>query len=90
MHIPASRLLSLLLIPPVLGGVLTWSALSARAADGAAQVPAALLTPRLDHIGVLQGSTREELRLQIHLKFGDPFGVVFDRQRRSFRFSSCS
>mgnify|MGYP001778594423 CR=1 FL=1 len=45
MHIPASRLLSLLLIPPVLGGVLTWSALSARAADGAAQVPAALLTP---------------------------------------------
>ena len=41
MHIPASRLLSLLLIPPVLGGVLTWSALSAWAADGAAQVPAA-------------------------------------------------
>ena len=45
MHIPASRLLSLLLIPPVLGGVLTWSTLSAWAADGAAQVPAALLTP---------------------------------------------
>ncbi len=53
-------------------------------------LPAALLTPLLDHIVVLQGSTREELRLQIHLKFGDPFGVVFDRQRRSFRFSSCS
>ena len=45
MHIPASRLLSLLLIPPALGGLLTWSAPAARAADGAAQVPAALLTP---------------------------------------------
>ena len=31
--------------------------------------------------------TKEEIRLDIHLKFGGPCGVVFDRPRSSFRFN---
>jgi site-specific DNA recombinase len=46
----------------------------------------ALLTTILDHVVVKQGSTRKELRLEVHLKFGDPYGVVFYRDTASFRF----
>ncbi|MBU5627676.1 recombinase family protein [Oscillibacter sp. MSJ-2] len=45
-----------------------------------------LVTTILDHIVVKTGSTREEVHLDIHLKFGDPYGVVFDRKNSSFRF----
>ncbi|MEG2214584.1 MAG: recombinase family protein [Oscillospiraceae bacterium] len=40
----------------------------------------------LDHIVVKIGSTKEQVRLEIHLKFGDPCGVVFERPKFSFRF----
>ncbi|WP_087065666.1 recombinase family protein [Intestinibacillus massiliensis] len=46
-----------------------------------------LVTTILDHIVVKKGSTREEVHLDIHLKFGGPYGVVFDRENSSFRFS---
>lgn len=46
-----------------------------------------LVTTILDHIVVKKGSTKEELHLDIHLKFGDPYGVVFDRENSSFCFS---
>lgn len=49
-------------------------------------VNSALVTTILDKIIVKKGSTKEELHLEIHLKFGDPWGVVFDRQNSSFRF----
>ena len=45
-----------------------------------------LVTTILDHILVKKGSTREEVHLDIHLKFGGPYGVVFDRENSSFRF----
>ena len=48
-----------------------------------------LVTTILDHIVVKKGSTKEELHLDIHLKFGDPYGVVFDRENFSFRFNRC-
>ncbi|MEG0441870.1 MAG: recombinase family protein, partial [Oscillospiraceae bacterium] len=40
----------------------------------------------LDHIVVKIGSTKEQVLLELHLKFGDPCGVVFDRPKCSFRF----
>ena len=46
-----------------------------------------LVTTILDHIVVKKGSTKEELHLDIHLKFGDPYGVVFDRGNSSFCFN---
>ena len=46
-----------------------------------------LMTTILDHIVVKKGSTKEELDLDIHLKFGDPYGVVFDRENSSFCFN---
>ncbi len=46
-----------------------------------------LVTTILDHIVVKKGSTKEELDLDIHLKFGDPYGVVFDRENSSFCFN---
>lgn len=49
-----------------------------------------LVTTILDHIVVKKGSTKEEIHLDIHLKFGDPYGVVFDRGNSSFRFNPCS
>ncbi len=49
-------------------------------------INSALVTTILDHIVVRKGSTKEELRLDIYLKFGDPYGVVFDRKNSSFRF----
>ena len=45
-----------------------------------------LVTTILDHIIVKKDSTKEVLDLEIHLKFGDPYGVVFDRDSSSFRF----
>ena len=38
-----------------------------------------LVTTILDHIVVKKGSTKEAVRLDINLKFGDPYGVVFQR-----------
>lgn len=46
-----------------------------------------LVTTILDHIVVKKGSTKEELHLDIYLKFGDPYGVVFDRENSSFCFN---
>lgn len=46
-----------------------------------------LVTTILDHIVVKKGSTKEKLFLDIYLKFGDPYGVVFDRENSSFCFS---
>lgn len=43
-----------------------------------------LVTTILDHIVVKKGSTKKEVHLDIYLKFGDPFGVVFDRSDFSF------
>ena len=52
-------------------------------------VNSALVTTILDKIIVKKGSTKEELHLEIHLKFGGPCGVVFNRENSSFRFNSC-
>lgn len=52
-------------------------------------VNSALVTTILDKIVVKKGSTKEEIHLDIHLKFGGPYGVVFDRQTSSFRFTPC-
>ena len=49
-------------------------------------INSALVTTILDHIVVKKGSTKEEIHLDIHLKFGGPFGVVFHRGKFSFRF----
>lgn len=46
-----------------------------------------LVTTILDHIVVKKGSTKEKLHLEIYLKFGDPYGVVFDRENSSFCFN---
>ena len=46
-----------------------------------------LVTTILEHIVVKTGSTREEVHLDIHLKFGDPYGVIFNRKNSSFRFN---
>ena len=50
-------------------------------------INSALVTTILDHIVVKKGSTREEVHLDIYLKFGDPYGVVFDRENSSFCFT---
>lgn len=50
-------------------------------------VNSALVTTILDHIVVKKGSTKEEVYLDIYLKFGDPYGVVFDRENSSFCFT---
>ena len=52
-------------------------------------INSALVTTILDHIVVRKGSTKEEIHLDIHLKFGGPFGVVFHRGNSSFRFTRC-
>lgn len=46
-----------------------------------------LVTTILDHIMVKKGSTKEEVHLDVHLKFGDPYGVVFGRENSSFCFT---
>ena len=48
-----------------------------------------LVTTILDHIVVKKDSTKEDVHLDIHLKFGGPFGVVFHREKSSFRFTRC-
>lgn len=50
-------------------------------------INSALVTTILDKIVVKKASTKEELHLDIHLKFGDPCGVVFNRENSSFRFN---
>ena len=50
-------------------------------------INSALVTTILDKIIVKKGSTKEELHLEIHLKFGGPCGVVFNRENSSFRFT---
>ena len=50
-------------------------------------INSALVTTILDHIVVKKGSTKDKLLLDIHLKFGDPYGVVFDRENFSFCFN---
>lgn len=52
-------------------------------------INSALVTTILDKIVVKKGSTKEELHLDIHLKFGGPYGVVFNRKNSSFRFNPC-
>lgn len=48
-------------------------------------IHSALVTTILDKIIVKKDSTKEELHLEIHLKFGGPWGAVFDRGNSSFR-----
>ena len=50
-------------------------------------VNSALVATILDHIVVKKGSTKEEVFLDIYLKFGDPYGVVFDRENSFFCFT---
>ena len=50
-------------------------------------VNSALVTTILDHIVVKKGSTKAELQLDIHLKFGKPCRVVFSRADSSLRFT---
>ena len=50
-------------------------------------INSALVTTILDKIVVKKGSTKEELRLDIHLKFGGPWGAVFDREKSSVCFN---
>ena len=50
-------------------------------------VNSALVATILDHIVVKKGSTKEEVHLDIYLKFGDPYGGVFDRGNSSFCFT---
>lgn len=46
-----------------------------------------LVTTILDHVVVKKGSTKEKLDLEIRLKVGDPYGVVFDRENSSLCFT---
>ena len=48
-------------------------------------INSALVTTILDKIIVKKGSTKEEIHLDIHLKFGGPWRAVFNRQASSFR-----
>ncbi len=52
-------------------------------------INSAMVTTILDRIVVKKGSTKEELHLDIYLKFGGPCGVVFHRQTSSFCFNPC-
>ena len=49
-------------------------------------VNSTLVATILDRVVVKRNSTKEEVHLDIYLKFGDPIGVVFDRKNSSFRF----
>ena len=49
-------------------------------------VNAALVTSILDHIVVKKESTRENVKLEIHLKFGDPWEADCQQEKSSFRF----
>ena len=50
-------------------------------------IHSALVTTILDKIVVKRGSTKEELHLDIHLKFGGPWRAVFDREKSSVCFN---
>ena len=50
-------------------------------------INSALVTTVLDKIVVKKDSTKEVLHLDIHLKFGGPYEVVFNRENSSFRFN---
>ena len=50
-------------------------------------VNSALVTTILDHIVVKKKSTRQEIYLDIHLKFGGPWEAAFTREKSSFRFT---
>ncbi|MDE7221043.1 MAG: recombinase family protein [Oscillospiraceae bacterium] len=50
-------------------------------------INSALVTTILDKIVVKKSSTKEELHLDIHLKSGGPYGVIFQRKTSSFRFT---
>ncbi len=52
-------------------------------------VNSALVTTILEKIVVKQDSTKEDLHLDVHLKSGGPWGVVFHRPTSSFRFIPC-
>jgi len=49
------------------------------------KINSALVTTILDKIVVKQGSTKEEIHLDIHLKFGGPWEAVFQRKKSSFQ-----
>ncbi len=46
-----------------------------------------LVTTILDHIVVKKDSTKEEIHLDITLKFGEPYGAVFNREKSSLCFN---
>lgn len=50
-------------------------------------INSALISTILDKIVVKKGSTKEELPLDIHLKFGGPWRAVFDREKSSVCFN---
>ena len=50
-------------------------------------INSALGTTILDKIVVKKCSTKEVLHLDIHLKFGGPWGAVFDREKSSVCFN---
>ena len=50
-------------------------------------VNSALVTTILDHIVVKKESTRQEIYLDIHLKFGGPWEAAFQREKNSLRFT---
>lgn len=45
-----------------------------------------LVTTILDRIVVKKDSTKQEVHLDIHLKFGAPYGIVFNREKSSVCF----
>lgn len=49
-------------------------------------ISSALVTSILDHILVKKNSTKQVLELEIHLKFGDPWEVYYQRNEGSLRF----
>ena len=50
-------------------------------------VNSALVTTILDHIVVKKESTKQEIQLDIHLKFGGPWEAAFQREKSSLRFT---
>ena len=49
-------------------------------------INSALVTTILDHIAVKRESTKQEIHLDIHLKFGGPWAATFIREKSSPRF----
>ena len=50
-------------------------------------INSALVTTILDHIVVKKESTKQEIHLDIHLKFGGPWEAAFLREKSSLRFT---